>query len=70
MISRTAKTAHAGLNITQGDFNVVAGHLKDVLAKFKVPEKETGEIFAIVQTLQPDIVDRKSINELSSDVDN
>jgi hemoglobin len=69
VISRPAKTAHGGLNITQGDFNVVAGHLKDVLEKFQVPEKETGEIFAIVQTLQPDIVDRKDINQLSRDVD-
>jgi len=69
VISRPAKIAHGGLNITQGDFNVVAGHLKDTLKKFNVPEQETKEIFAIVATLQPDIVERKTENKLSRDVD-
>ena len=69
IISRPAKTVHGGLNITQGDFNVVAGHLKATLEKFKVPEKETKEIFAIVATLQPDIVDRKTEDKLSRDID-
>jgi hemoglobin len=69
VISRPANIAHGGLNITQGDFNVVAGHLKDTLKKFKVPEQETKEVFAIVATLQPDIVDRKNENKLSRDID-
>lgn len=68
VISRPAKTAHSGLNITQGDFNVVAGHLKTTLEKFKVPERETKEVFAIVATLQPDIVERKT-EKLSRDID-
>jgi hemoglobin len=69
IISRPAKTAHGGLNITQGDFNVVAGHLQATLKKFKVPERETKELFAIVATLQPDIVERKTEDRLSRDVD-
>ncbi len=69
IISRPAKTAHGGLNITQGDFNVVAGHLKATLKKFNVPEKETKEVFAIVAKLQPDIVERKNENKLSRDID-
>jgi hemoglobin len=69
VISRPAKTAHGGLNITQGDFNVVAGHLEATLKKFNVPEKETKEIFAIVATLQPDIVERKTEDKLSRDID-
>jgi hemoglobin len=68
IISRPAKTAHAGLNITQGDFNVVAGHLKAALEKFKVPERETKEVFAIIGKLQPDIVQRKT-EKLSRDID-
>jgi hemoglobin len=68
VISRPAKTVHGGLNITQGDFNVVAGHLKVTLEKFKVPERETAEVFAIIATLQPDIVERKT-DKLSRDID-
>ena len=68
VISRPAKTVHGGLNITQGDFNVVAGHLKTTLAKFKVPERETTEVFAIIAKLQPDIVERKT-DKLSRDID-
>jgi hemoglobin len=68
IISRPAKTVHAGLNITQGDFNVVAGHLKATLEKFKVPEREMKEVFAIIGKLQPDIVQRKT-EKLSRDID-
>jgi hemoglobin len=68
VISRPAKTVHGGLNITQGDFNVVAGHLKATLEKFKVPERETTEVFAIIAKLQPDIVERKT-DKLSRDID-
>jgi hemoglobin len=69
VISRPAKTAHWGLNITQGDFNVVAGHLAATLKKFNVPEQETKELFAIVATLQPGIVERKTEMKLSRDID-
>ena len=57
IISRPAKVAHAGLGITESDFNVVANHLADTLNKFNVPEKEQQELFAIIATLKPDIVD-------------
>ena len=68
VISREAKTSHAGLNITEGDFNVVAGHLKEVLDKFKVPKREQDEVFAIILKLKPDIVERKT-EKLSRDID-
>ena len=57
IISRPAKVAHAGLGITESDFDVVANHLGDTLNKFNVPEKEQQELFAIINTLKPDIVD-------------
>ena len=57
IISRSAKVTHAGLGITESDFDVVAGHLGDTLNKFNVPEKEQQELFAIISTLKPDIVD-------------
>lgn len=68
IISRDAKTAHTGLNITEGDFKVVAGHLKETLDKFKVPKREQEEVFAIILKLKPDIVERKT-DELSRDID-
>jgi hemoglobin len=68
VISRPPKTAHAGLNITQGDFKVVVGHLKETLEKFNVPEQETKELWAIVEKLKPEIVERDT-DKLSRDID-
>ena len=68
VIIRPAKTAHGGLNITQGDFNVVAGHLEATLKKFKVPEKEQGELMDIIATLHDDIVDRHAAHGLRRDI--
>jgi len=58
IISRPAKTVHAGLGITEADFNVVVNHLVDTLDKFKVPAKEKEELLAIIGTLKPDIVEQ------------
>lgn len=60
VISRTANVVHDGLGITQGDFDVVAGHLKATLDQFKVPKREQDDLFAIVLTLQPKIVERNT----------
>ena len=59
IISRPAKTAHAGLGITEEDFNIVVQHLVDTLNKFKVPQQEQGELLNIVGSLKPDIVEKK-----------
>ena len=67
IISRPANVAHGGLGITEGDFNVVAGHLKATLDKFNVPKREQDEVFAIILTLKPDIVQRKT-KKLSRDL--
>ncbi len=67
VISRDAKVVHGGLGITAADFNVVAGHLKDVLVEFEVPKAEQDELFAIILTLRPAIVDRPDVEKLSKD---
>ena len=59
IISRPAKTAHAGLGISEADFNTVAKHLVDTLNKFKVPATEQKELLAIIDTLKPDIVEKR-----------
>ena len=55
---RDMKTSHAGLSITDADWNAAAKHLVASLDKFKVPEKEKGEVLAFVTTLKKDIVEK------------
>jgi hemoglobin len=55
---RDMKTTHGGLGITNADWDAAAKHLSDSLDKFKVPEKEKGEILAFVTTLKKDIVEK------------
>ncbi|MEK6152484.1 group 1 truncated hemoglobin [Flavobacteriaceae bacterium 3-367] len=59
IISRSAKTTHQGLGIKASEFDIVAGHLVDVLNKFNVPKKEHDELMAIIGTLRPDIVEKE-----------
>ena len=57
VISRDAKTVHAGLGITEKEFDIVANHLVDTLDAFKVPAKEKSELLSIIASLKPKIVD-------------
>lgn len=56
---RDMKTTHTGLGITNADWDAAAKHLAASLDKFKVPEKEKGEILAFVTTLKNDIVEKQ-----------
>jgi hemoglobin len=67
VISRTAEQAHHGLGITKGDFDVVADHLQKTLDHFKVPPHEQEQVFAIILSLKPKIVDRPDQVALSKD---
>ena len=58
VISRSAKTTHAGLGITDAEFDIVVGHLSEALDKYKVPAAEHKEVMAIIETLCKDIVER------------
>ena len=55
---RDMKATHGGLGITDSQWDAAAKHLADSLDKFKVPEKEKGEILAFVTTLKKDIVEK------------
>lgn len=55
---RDMKTTHAGLGITNADWDAAAKHLAASLDKFKVPEKEKGEVLAFVTSLKKDIVEK------------
>jgi hemoglobin len=58
-IGRTMKTSHAGLGITEADWQSTVKHLVATLDKFKVSEKEKGELLAIAASLKADIVEKK-----------
>ena len=58
VISRPAKTAHAGLGITGADFELVENHLVAVLDGFKVPAAEKKELLGIIAGLRGDIVEK------------
>src|SRR6266545_7829374 len=53
---RDMKTAHKGMNITDAQFNALVEDLVKSLDKFKVPEKEKGELLGALGGLKPQIV--------------
>lgn len=54
---RDMKTTHAGLGITEAEWNAAVVHLVATLDKFKVPQAEKDELLAVVSTLKADIVE-------------
>jgi len=48
--------AHAGLGITDAQFDRAAGHLSDTLDTLSVPRHLSDDIIAIVATLRPVVV--------------
>lgn len=56
---RDMKTAHAGLGISESDWNKGVMHLVATLDKFKVPQKEKDDLLAAASGLMKDIVEKK-----------
>jgi hemoglobin len=50
------KEAHAHLNITEREWDRMVEIFKEVLAKNKVPAKETQELLKIIDSTKTDIV--------------
>lgn len=53
------KKSHKKMGVTTGEFNAVVEDLVKTLDKFKVPEKEKGELLAALGPLAKDIVEKK-----------
>jgi hemoglobin len=53
---RDMKTTHADLRIVDSEWQAFLDLLKQSLDKFRVPLREQGEIFAIVESTKADIV--------------
>jgi hemoglobin len=58
-IGRDMKTTHAGIGITEEDWQAGVKDLVASLDKFKVPKKEKDEVLALVSSLKGDIVEKK-----------
>ena len=58
-MGRDMKTSHKGLGITEEDWKESVKLLVETLDKFKVPEKEKGEVLTAVGSLKKDIVEKK-----------
>jgi hemoglobin len=50
------KTAHTGLHITDEQWQAAVKDVTDSLNKFKVPDREKGEVLTAVGGLKADIV--------------
>jgi hemoglobin len=55
---RDMKTTHAGLKISEEDWDAAAKHLVASLDKFKVAKQEKDEVVAFVVSLKKDIVEK------------
>lgn len=53
---RSMGEAHKHLNITEREWQAMVADFKKTLDKFKVPEREQKELFAIVESTKKDIV--------------
>lgn len=50
------RTAHTGMNVKESDFNALVEDLTKALDKFKVPDKEKGELLGALAGMKGDIV--------------
>jgi len=53
---RSMKDSHAHLNITEKEWQAMLADFGATLGKFNVPQKEQGELIAIVESTKKDIV--------------
>ncbi len=53
---RDMATAHAGMDLVDDEFNALVENLVGALDKFKVPDKEKGELLGALGPLKPQIV--------------
>jgi hemoglobin len=55
---RDTRTSHAGLGITEAEWNTTVNHLVASLDKLKVGDREKNELLATVSTLKKDVVEK------------
>ncbi len=58
-LGRDMKTTHAGLAITQAEWEANMRYMAEALDKYKVPPMEREEVLALVAHMREDIVEEK-----------
>jgi hemoglobin len=56
-LGQDMKTAHAGLGISASAWQVAMDHVERALVKFKVPDRESKELLALIDGLADQIVE-------------
>jgi hemoglobin len=54
---RDMKTAHQGMRIDDGDWQVFNGHLAATLEAFRVPEEDRAAVLGFIESTKGDIVE-------------
>ena len=54
---RDMPTSHKGMKISESDWSRMIGHLSATLQKFDVPERERGEVLALIESTKAEIVE-------------
>jgi len=54
---RDNKTSHKGMGVTESDWKLFVGHLKDTLDKFGLPDQERTDVLAFIESTKSDIVE-------------
>lgn len=57
---RELRDAHAGLDISSGDYSLVTGHLVAALTEAQVPDDIVSSLGATLVAVEPDIVSQES----------
>jgi len=54
---RNMTTSHRGMGISESDWQLFIGHLKDTLAEFSLPEQETADVLGFIESTKSEIVE-------------
>ncbi|PHS01815.1 MAG: group 1 truncated hemoglobin [Blastopirellula sp.] len=54
---RNMKITHVGMNISESDWTIFIGHVKDTLASFDLPEQETADVVGFIESTKSEIVE-------------
>lgn len=59
---RSMKATHAGMGVSNADFDALVGNLVATLNKFKVPEREKNELLGALGPMKMDIVEKPQMS--------
>lgn len=59
---RSMKDTHAGMGVSNADFDALVGNLVATLNKFKVPEREKKELLGALGPMKRDIVEKPQMS--------